>query len=182
MEGAAKGLPRAEFIEDVEGYMKAREGSQSAEDVVKELDALHTSYTTVSKALNAKKRRLLNQVPELKSTLAILGHVMEQKDADESISTDFLLADSLYAKATIQPTDTVCLWLGANVMLEYGTPEAKELLSGNLSMAETNLVVIQEELDTLKDALTTTEVNMARVYNYGVQRRRELGLPPPGKQ
>lgn len=57
MDGAAKGLPRAEFIEDVEGYMKAREGSQSAEEVVKELDALHTSYTTVTKTLMAKKRR-----------------------------------------------------------------------------------------------------------------------------
>lgn len=67
-------------------------------------------------------------------------------------------------------------------MLEYGTPEATELLSGNLKTAEANLLIIQQELDTLKDALTTTEVNMARVYNHDVQRRRELGLPPPGKQ
>lgn len=57
MDGAAQGLPRAEFIEDVEGYMKAREGKQTAEEVVRELDALHTSYTTVSKGLVAKKRR-----------------------------------------------------------------------------------------------------------------------------
>jgi len=63
-------------------------------------------------------------------------------------------------------------------MLEYGTPEAQSLLAGNLKTAEENLVAIQQELDTMRDALTTTEVNMARIYNYDVQRRREMGLPP----
>ncbi len=41
---------------------------------------------------------------------------------------DYQLADNVYAKARIKPVETVNLWLGANVMLEYGLDEAVELL------------------------------------------------------
>lgn len=48
----------------------------------------------------------------------------------------------MYAKATVDTssTETVCLWLGANVMVEYTYPEALTLLGENLSGAEGKLV------------------------------------------
>ena len=41
---------------------------------------------------------------------------------------DFAISDQAYAKAKIPVTDSVNLWLGANVMLEYPLEEAKSLL------------------------------------------------------
>lgn len=60
----------------------------------------------------------------------------------------------------------------ANVMLEYSVAEADELLSKNLTTATKNLRQADQDLDFLRDQITTTEVNMARVYNWDVKRRQ----------
>jgi prefoldin subunit 5 len=36
---------------------------------------------------------------------------------------DFELADQIYARATVKDANAVCLWLGANVMVEYSLEE-----------------------------------------------------------
>ena len=47
---------------------------------------------------------------------------------------DFAISDQAYAKARIPVTDSVNLWLGANVMLEYPLEEARALLVSMLLM------------------------------------------------
>jgi len=92
------------------------------------------------------------------------------------MDTQFLLSDQVYAKATIPATDKVCLWLGANVMLEYlyhTLDDAEVLLTTNLESAEKNLAQIAFDLDYLRDQMTITEVTMARLYNWDVKRRKE---------
>uniref|UniRef100_A0A3Q0T3V7 Prefoldin subunit 3 n=1 Tax=Amphilophus citrinellus TaxID=61819 RepID=A0A3Q0T3V7_AMPCI len=64
----------------------------------------------------------------------------------------------------------------ANVMLEYDIDEAQALLEKNLSTASRNLETLEEDLDFLRDQFTTTEVNMARVYNWDVKRRSKENL------
>lgn len=56
-------------------------------------------------------------------------------------------------------------------MLEYSIQEAEELLNKNLAQAERSLKQIELDMDFLKDQITTTEVNMARVYNWDVRKR-----------
>ena len=89
--------------------------------------------------------------------------------AEKAVESNFLLADNIWAKATI-PNDLgrVGLWLGANVMVEYSYDEAIKLLMRNLASAEEKLAETESDIDFLKDQTTTTEVNMARVYNQGV--------------
>ena len=72
----------------------------------------------------------------------------------------------------IENPKTVCLWLGANVMVEYPLAEAKDVLSNNLSVANKNLEQVTTDLQYLKAQITTTEVNVARIYNYDVKQRR----------
>ena len=88
---------------------------------------------------------------------------------EKEVETNFLVSDNIWAKATL-PNDTgkVGLWLGANVMVEYSYDEALKLLMKNLTNAETKMKETEEDIDYLKDQITTTEVNMARVYNQGV--------------
>ena len=66
----------------------------------------------------------------------------------------------------------VCLWLGANVMLEYSLDDAEELLTKNKESAEKNVKQIAFDLAYLRDQMTITEVTMARLYNWDVKRRK----------
>ena len=67
----------------------------------------------------------------------------------------------------------MCLWLGANVMLEYPRAEAISLLSQQLADAKTALATTVDDMGFLRDQITTTEVNMARVFNWDVKERRK---------
>ena len=53
-------------------------------------------------------------------------------------------------------------------MVEYTYVEALKLLAKNLANAEAKIAETEKDLDFLKDQLTTTEVNLARIYNQGV--------------
>ncbi|KAM9181342.1 prefoldin subunit 3 isoform 2-T2 [Dugong dugon] len=158
--------------EDVDSFMK-QPGNETADVVLKKLDEQYQKYKFMELNLAQKKRRLKGQIPEIKQTLEILKYMQKKKESTNSLETRFLLADNLYCKASVPPTDKVCLWLGANVMLEYDIDEAQALLEKNLSTATKNLDSLEEDLDFLRDQFTTTEVNMARVYNWDVKRRNK---------
>lgn len=54
-------------------------------------------------------------------------------------------------------------------MVEFSFAEARDLLSNNLSNAIGNLKSYEDDLNYLKDQMTTLEVNIARVYNQNVK-------------
>ena len=93
---------------------------------------------------------------------------------EKEINTNFLLSDNIWAKAKIpNTTGKVGLWLGANVMVEYTYEEAIKLLGKNLHNAEMKIKETEDDLDFLKDQITTTEVNLARIYNQGVLNQKK---------
>lgn len=63
--------------------------------------------------------------------------------------------------------------LQANVMLSYKIPAAIALLKSKLEAAEISLKNTVEDLEFLREQTTVMEVNIARVYNWDVKRRRE---------
>ena len=98
---------------------------------------------------------------------------MIKKSNQDAVETQFELAETLWAHARVSGTlDKVNLWLGANVMLEYPLDEAVNLLTTKLKAAKESQTQVSEDLDFLKEQITTMEVNMARVYNYDVKLRR----------
>ncbi|XP_055794505.1 prefoldin subunit 3 [Salvelinus fontinalis] len=169
------GIPEAIFVEDVESFMK-QPGNDTADAVLRKLDEQYQKYKYMELNLAQKKQRLKSQIPQIKQTLEILRHMQKKKETTDPMETHFLLADNVYCKASVPPTDKVCLWLGANVMLEYDIDEAQALLEKNLATASRNLDSLEEDLDFLRDQFTTTEVNMARVYNWDVKRRSKDNL------
>ncbi|XP_026072265.1 prefoldin subunit 3-like [Carassius auratus] len=169
------GIPEAIFVEDVDAFMK-QPGNDTADAVLRKLDEQYQKYKYMELNLAQKKLRLKSQIPQIKQTLEILRHMQKKKDTTDPMETHFLLADNVYCKASVPPTDKVCLWLGANVMLEYDIDEAQALLEKNFATASRNLDSLEEDLDFLRDQFTTTEVNMARVYNWDVKRRSKDNL------
>uniref|UniRef100_A0ACB8FWQ8 Prefoldin subunit 3 n=1 Tax=Sphaerodactylus townsendi TaxID=933632 RepID=A0ACB8FWQ8_9SAUR len=104
-------------------------GNETADVVLKKLDEQYQKYKFMELNLAQKKRRLKNQIPEIKAmTLEILVPHKQKK---------------------------------------------KALLEKRISTATRNLESLEEDLDFLRDQFTTTEVNMARVYNWDVKRRNK---------
>ena len=59
-------------------------------------------------------------------------------------------------------------------MLSYKIPAAVSLLRSKLEAAESSLSNVIADLEFLREQVTVMEVNIARVYNWDVKRRREL--------
>ena len=113
------------------------------------------------------RQNLKVKLPDIKKTLEMVALLKSRHmSAEKAVETNFLVSDNIWAKATL-PNDTgkVGLWLGANVMVEYTHDDALKLLARNLKSAEEKLIETDSDIDFLKDQITTTEVNMARVYN-----------------
>ena len=54
--------------------------------------------------------------------------------------------------------ELVDFWIQANVMLEYTYDEALVLLTNNFTQASDTVVSLDQDLDFIKDQITTTEV------------------------
>ncbi|EPQ63174.1 Part of the heteromeric co-chaperone GimC-prefoldin complex [Blumeria graminis f. sp. tritici 96224] len=124
---------------------------------------------------NQQKRveGLKEKMPDIQKTLDSVRFLKTRKPDAEPIEATFELNDTLYAKANIPYTEEVYLWLGANVMLSYPIDEAETLLISKLSAARQSLLNCENDLDFLREQITTVEVAIARVYNWDVTMKRK---------
>ncbi|EJW82072.1 hypothetical protein WUBG_07018 [Wuchereria bancrofti] len=83
-----------------------------------------------------------------------------------------LLSEHVYQRVKTDSLDKVLLWLGSNVMVEFSLSEARCILEDNYKTKD-GVTRYEKELAFLKDQITTTEVNMAHVYNYGIRLRAD---------
>ncbi|KAJ2632958.1 hypothetical protein H4R22_000857 [Coemansia sp. RSA 1290] len=169
MDANPRGIPKAPFVDNLDEYMK----TDTPEATLRKLTETVSKYKFMESSRLQQRASLEQKIPEIEKTLAIVEYLCESRGSDEPVKTLFEVNDTLYAHATIPPTDTVNLWLGANVMLEYKTDEAKDLLTSKLSVAKKSLEDTVEDLEFLRDQITTMEVNIARVYNWDVKQRRQ---------
>ncbi|CAH8354237.1 unnamed protein product [Eruca vesicaria subsp. sativa] len=171
-----RGIPAAKFIQDVETYL-----SQSGFDSNSAL-AFHQErlqqYKVVEMKLLAQQRDLQAKIPDIEKCLEVVGTLETRKGTGESLLADFEVSEGIYSRACIEDTDSVCLWLGANVMLEYSCEEATALLKNNLENAKASLEVLVADLQFLRDQVTVTQVTIARIYNYDVHQRRVKQVTP----
>lgn len=126
----------------------------------------------------SKKQQLADlniKIPDIEKNLAVISHIELTKESGTPIETNYELDSTLYTKAIVESENlnSVYLWLGAEVMLEYPLDEAVELLNTRLSNNKEQLKTVQEDLEFLRENITTMEVNTARLYNWDVERRKK---------
>lgn len=157
------------------------------------LNELLQKYRFMEAHMQKNKARLNEKLPEIKRTIDVIkllekkasgeddeegDSADEAKDSKEknntpSFTSHFPLADSIFGKASVKVNGRVNLWLGANVMLEYSYAEARALLEKNLRDAEVKLNENSSDLLFLRDMITTSEVNLARMFNHDVAMRKK---------
>ncbi|EOA89648.1 peptide chain release factor 1 [Exserohilum turcicum] len=165
-----RGIPVAPFIDRVEDYVTDR---SEVETTINNFKEMISKYQFMQQNTQRRAAGLKDKIPDIQKTLETVRFLKSRKDDAEPLETTFELNDTLYAKAEVPPTDEVYLWLGANVMLAYPLPEAEELLQSKLSTAKHSLSTCEEDLDFLREQITTLEVAFARVYNWDVAQRRK---------
>ncbi|KAF5464782.1 hypothetical protein F2P56_014834 [Juglans regia] len=178
-----RGIPGAQFVEDVQTYL-----TQSGLDVNSALAFLQErlqQYKLVEMKLLAQQRDLQAKIPDIVKCLDVVATLQSKKGTGEGLITDFEVSEGIYSRARIEDTDSVCLWLGANVMfihvayhicrfefLSVFMVQAATLLQKNLDNAKASLEVLVADLQFLRDQVTITQVTIARIYNWDVHQRR----------
>ncbi|KAK8156453.1 Prefoldin subunit-domain-containing protein [Phyllosticta citrichinensis] len=165
-----RGIPFAPFVDKVEDYCSSR---ADVEPTLKSFQEMISKYQFMEVNTQRRAAGLKDKIPDIQKTLDTVQFLKTRKPDSDPIETTFELNDTLFAKAQIPPTDEVYLWLGANVMLAYPIPEAESLLDAKLKAAQLSLSNCYEDLDFLREQITTLEVATARVYNWDVQLRRK---------
>ncbi|KAK6387693.1 uncharacterized protein PV06_04717 [Exophiala oligosperma] len=193
-----RGIPSFPFMTNVNDYVKSLE---DVESTLTRFQEMVSKYTFMQQNVERRAAGLKEKLPEMKRTLEVVRFLKKKRgatttattttaeeDLDEldldgdghgrgdKVETTFSLQDTLYAKATIEPSkvDEVYLWLGANVMVAYPLDEAEGLLAGKLEKAKESLVAAEEDLEFLRVQITTLEVAIARVHNWDVGEKRKL--------
>lgn len=165
-----RGIPYAPFVDKVEDYVTSR---TDVEKTLKKFQEMISKYQFMEQSQQRRAAGIKDKIPDIQKTLDTVKFLKTRKPDSDPIEATFELNETLYAKAEIPPTDEVYLWLGANTMLAYPIDEAEELLSSKLATNKTNLANCEEDLDFLREQITTMEVATARVYNWDVTMKRK---------
>ncbi|OJK03212.1 hypothetical protein ASPACDRAFT_50577 [Aspergillus aculeatus ATCC 16872] len=177
-----RGIPAAPFIDNVTDYVSSR---TEVEPTLRSFQEMISKYQFMEVNTTKRAAGLRDKIPDIKKTLEMVRFLAARRRAtDTPLETNFELNDTLYARATVSPADAeeVYLWLGANVMLAYPIEEAMTMLSEKLAVAETSLQNCEEDLEFLREQITTLEVATARVYNWDVVQRRKEKAEGKGEE
>ncbi|KAJ6166494.1 hypothetical protein N7470_001941 [Penicillium chermesinum] len=169
-----RGIPVAPFIDDVNDYVSSR---AEVEPTLRSFQEMISKYQFMEVNTQRRAQGLRDKIPDIKKTLEMVRFLKTRKEnnPESELETNFELNDTLYARASIPiaETEEVYLWLGANVMLAYPLDEATTMLQDKLAAAEQSLGNCEEDLEFLREQITTLEVATARVYNWDVVQRRK---------
>ncbi|MCJ1468897.1 peptide chain release factor 1 [Pseudocyphellaria aurata] len=165
-----RGIPYAPFVDKVEDYVSSR---TEVDGTMKSFQEMISKYQFMEANTQRRSQGLKEKIPDLQKTLDTVQFLKSQKPDSDPLEATFELNDTLFAKALVLPTEEVYLWLGANVMLSYPIAEAETLLETKLAAAQENLANCEEDLDFLREQVTTLEVATARVYNWDVTQKRK---------
>mmetsp|Transcript_5423 Transcript_5423/g.7847 ORF Transcript_5423/g.7847 Transcript_5423/m.7847 type:complete len:206 (-) Transcript_5423:1964-2581(-) len=168
-----RGIPVVKFVEDITSFSKSFDPPASAELLIGAYSDLFAKFKSYESSLNQKRLNFIEKIPEIEKSLDMVKK-LKSHDEDEPLTTRYSLADAVYGKAEIDTSiRKVNLWLGANVMLEYTYEEAIDLLESKLKLVKKDLEEATTDLSFTRNQIITAEVNISRIYNWDIRRKRE---------
>ncbi|EGC28864.1 hypothetical protein DICPUDRAFT_59149 [Dictyostelium purpureum] len=164
---SASNIPSVTFISNVDDFLK----DKVIDEVFNRLQEAHQKYKYYESKLTNNVSLLTVRAKQLQESLDIVERVEKKKD--DTYNVQYELSEGVYSSAEVKEPKSIYLWLGANVMLEYSFEEAGEVLRKNKESVDRQLKETIQDLGFVKDQITTTDVNISRVYNYDVLQKRK---------
>ena len=153
----------ADAQDDIPAFIKEKGGIEPA---VHSFDELYRNLKLFLQLVSQRKENLTGKIAETESTLTFIKMLEER--SEETIHTRFELANGVYLPVAIKEPKTAKLWIGANVMLEYPFPEAREMLTRNLQTARENIDKLNTDLAHLTREIAKIEDLVTKIVDAGV--------------
>ena len=169
-----RNLPTVLFIEDEEAFL--HKTGMSEEQAALEMRGAFQQLRQLSESLAARREALEESLPKTEANLAMVRLLQRQRQAGAETAAHYELIGGVYARARVPPSGRVALWLGASVMVEYSLEEAEAFLSRTEREAREALGQCVEDLRHLSDQSNTLEVNINRMHNHALAKRRARAL------
>ena len=164
-------IPTAVFLDSAKKFCD----QYGIENVVTSLQNAQKKFKFTEAQFTKFQNSMNFKIPEIEKALDLITQLKKTKEKKEkNLITKFMLTEGIYSEAICEINNRVFLWLGANTMVEYSYDEAFGLLEKNLDNARKNLETYKKDLEFIKDQITITEVNYARVHNYKVSLKPEV--------
>uniref|UniRef100_A0AC34FY46 Prefoldin subunit 3 n=1 Tax=Panagrolaimus sp. ES5 TaxID=591445 RepID=A0AC34FY46_9BILA len=154
---------------DVEEYLK--ENKLSIEEAQKRVDTNYRKYKLVEQNLTAQKEKIEENEPEFavgRELLAKMKEALEDPDYEWPMEITYPLAEQIFAKAHVDKFETLTIVLGNGSFADVTIDEADKMFTKNLNDINRLTTQLGEEINFIKDQVTTSEVNVAHLYNYNV--------------
>ncbi|KAL9186959.1 hypothetical protein ACHAXT_010679 [Thalassiosira profunda] len=173
-----RNIPKTKFLDDIDMFAASFNPPASPELLIGAYSDLYSKFKAYEQQLEQKRATFKESLPEIAKSIKLVRHLKEKKEAGEDgVATRYQLADTIYSKAEVDCSQgIVMLWLGANVSLEYTYEEALDLLTTKEARAKTDFKEVTEDLAFVRNQIITSEVNISRIYNWDVRRKREAKL------
>ena len=163
----SRGVPAMNFIDNIDDWID----KFTSQRLISYINQYLNKYKFMEAQIVKSNEGLKVKIPDIEKCLETIEY-LEKKEKDKQIDVDYMVSNNLWAKAEVKVPDSVFLWLGANVMCEYKMDEAKTLLNQNLKNAKELIKKNNADLEFIKDQMTISEVNYARIYNETVRRNQ----------
>lgn len=170
-----RNIPTMIFIENIPEFCI----KYGAEQLVEELNVYYNKYKYLEAQTQRHSESIKLKIPDIEKAIESVEFLREKlienknKNSNENVKLEFMVAHNLWAKADVPVTDKVCLWLGANILCEYTHDEAIELLNKNLNNAKNTLQTNESNTDFIRDQITVCEVNISRAYNEYIEKNKK---------
>jgi len=172
-----RGIPATKFLDDIDLFANSFTPPASSELLIGAYSDLYSKFKAYEQQLDQKKATYQEKLPEIEKSITLVKHLKAKKEANDTVITRYNLADTIYSKAEVDCSQGIVnLWLGANVMLEYTYEEALELLTSKETVAKKEFKEVKEDLTFTRNQIITSEVNISRIYNWDVRKKREAKL------
>ncbi|EED91501.1 prefoldin protein, partial [Thalassiosira pseudonana CCMP1335] len=172
----ARGIPETKFLDDIDAFANSFDPPAQPELLIGAYSDLYSKFKAYEQQLSAKRATYQEKLPEIAKSISLVKHLKQKKERGDTVITRYNLADTIYAKAEVDCSQGIVnLWLGANVMLEYSYDEALDLLTTKESLAKREFADVTEDLTFTRNQIITSEVNISRIYNWDIRRKRQAG-------
>ena len=164
-------IPAAVFFDSAKEFCD----DYGVENVITSLQNAQKKFKFTEAQFTKFQNSMTFKIPEIEKALELITQLKKTKEKEiKTMKTKFMLTEGIFSEAVCEINNKVFLWLGANTMVEYTYDEAYDLLKKNLDNAKKNLETYKKDLEFIKDQITITEVNYARVHNYKVSLKPEV--------
>lgn len=172
-----RGIPKALFID-----LNDTKITSNLELTVVNVQQNLQKYEYMLKSKDQQLKTITDITKDIKTNIKVIETLVAQNDNSDDEDEEFQdiqyeLEDGLFAFASIptkSETNTVSLWLGSGILMEFTYEEALQILNEKSSVYTSKINEIMEDIEYLREQITTLQVNLSKVYNYSVLQKRKL--------